>query len=110
MRPVHHLPVGSNFPDARGARAAERARLGTPPEGLVIACLGRDHQGWLGAYVVAAANAIAAAGRPLTLLNLGAGAPEPAGLAATVRVESPGSSPPRSSPPGWPPPTSSWRR
>ena len=69
-RPAHHLPVGSNFPDARAARERFRRRLGAADEGtLVIGCLGRDHPGWLGDHVVAAANRVAGEGRPTVLLN-----------------------------------------
>lgn len=88
-RPVHHLPVGSNFPDARGARARGRRALGAAEGTLVLACLGRDHPGWLGAYVVEAANAIAPLG-PLLVLNLGAEAPALPGLATGIEVVTPG--------------------
>jgi glycosyltransferase involved in cell wall biosynthesis len=89
-RPVHHLPVGSNFPDARGRREQERRRLGLERGALVIACLGRDHPGWLGGYVVAAVNAVAATGADPILVNLGAGAPALDGLDPAVRVHAPG--------------------
>jgi glycosyltransferase involved in cell wall biosynthesis len=93
-RPAHHLPVGSNFPDARAERERSRRNLGAGEGTLVIACLGRDHPGWLGGHVVAAANAIVREGGagddgPL-LLNLGAEAVAPAGLDPAVRVERPG--------------------
>ncbi|HVV51231.1 MAG TPA: hypothetical protein VHO06_16295, partial [Polyangia bacterium] len=39
-RPAHHLPVGSNFPDARGAREDSRRRLGAEEGTLVVGCLG----------------------------------------------------------------------
>jgi glycosyltransferase involved in cell wall biosynthesis len=87
---VRHLPVGSNFPDARGEAAAERRRLGLDEETLVVSCLGRDHPSFLGEYVVAAVNAIAASGRPVALLNLGAEAPRPSGVDPTVAIHSPG--------------------
>lgn len=87
-RPGRHLPVGSNFPDGRAARAASRRRLGADEGTLVIACLGRDHPAWLGEHVVAATNRIA--GEAPVLLNLGAEAATPAGLDPAVRVVRPG--------------------
>jgi glycosyltransferase involved in cell wall biosynthesis len=89
-KPVHHLPVGSNFPDGRAGRERERRRLEVDERTLVIACLGRDHPSWLGAYVVDAVNAIARAGNPLLLLNLGAEAPLLDGLGPGVAVHAPG--------------------
>ena len=89
-RPTHHLPVGSNFPDARHGRVEERDRLGVAEETLVISCLGRQHPGWLSEYAVAAVNAIARSGRPLALLNLGAEAPGLSGLDSAVAVHKPG--------------------
>lgn len=89
-RPAHHLPVGSNFPDARAERERSRRRIAACPDTLVLGCLGRNHPGWLGGHVVAAANRIARSGRPLVLLNLGAEAASPAGLDPAVRVERPG--------------------
>ena len=56
----------------------------------MLSCLGRDHPGWLGAYVVAAANAVAATGARTVLLNLGAQAPRLPGLDPAVRVHAPG--------------------
>lgn len=87
---AHHLPVGSNFPDARGERERARERLAADPETIVVGCLGRDHPSWLGGHVVAAANRIARSGRPLVLLVLGAEASSPTGLDQAVRVERPG--------------------
>ena len=56
----------------------------------MLGCLGRDHWAWLGDYVVEAANAIAASGRPVTLFNLGAEAPPLRGLEAGIEVLTPG--------------------
>jgi glycosyltransferase involved in cell wall biosynthesis len=89
-RLVHHLPVGSNLPDGRAQRGAQRARLGAGPDTLVVACVGRDHPGWLAGHVVAAANALAASGRPALLLELGAQAPALAGLDPAVALQAPG--------------------
>jgi glycosyltransferase involved in cell wall biosynthesis len=89
-RPVHHLPVGSNFPDARRERVDERRRRGFDDGTLVVSCLGRDHPGWLGEYVVAAVNALARTERPLVFLNMGAESPRLAGLDPRVAVHAPG--------------------
>jgi glycosyltransferase involved in cell wall biosynthesis len=89
-RPVHHLPVGSNFPDARSRRAEERRRLGAGEETIVVGCLGRDHPTWLGGHVVEAVNAIAREGRPVSLLSLGADAPRLDGLGPGVALHAPG--------------------
>lgn len=89
-RPVHHLPVGSNFPDSREHREAERRRLGVNPATLVLGTLARDHRSWLGKYVVAAVNEISASGASVRLLVLGADAPAISGLDPQVDVEKPG--------------------
>ncbi len=89
-RPVHHLPVGSNFPDARRERDAERSRLGIEEGTIAIACLGRDHPGWLGGHVVAAVNSVARGGRKVALLSLGAEAPRLDGVDPSVAVLAPG--------------------
>jgi glycosyltransferase involved in cell wall biosynthesis len=89
-RPSLHLPVGSNFPDARGRREGERERLGVAPETLVLACLGRDHPAFLRGHVVGAVNAVAPLGRPLQVLNLGGEAPALEGVAAGIAVDTPG--------------------
>ncbi len=89
-RPVHHLPVGSNFPDSRSKRDAVRRQLGVDDRALVVATFGRSHPSWLGEYVVAAANAISATGMPLVLLVMGAEAPELAGLDPSIAVHAPG--------------------
>lgn len=88
--PVRHLPVGSNFPDMRASREAFRGDLGVGERDFVVAALGRDHPSWMGSYAVAAANAIAAEGRPTVLLALGASTPSLPGLDPAVRLERPG--------------------
>ena len=89
-RPVHHLPVGSNFPDHRCRRIEERWRMGIDEATLVVAAMGRPHPTWCPDYVVAALNAIAATGKPLVYLGLGAEAPTLVGLDPSITVESPG--------------------
>jgi glycosyltransferase involved in cell wall biosynthesis len=89
-RPVHHLPVGSNLPDRRGARAEERGRMECDEGTLLVAAFGRDHPSWMGGYVVEAVNAIARTGRPLEALVVGAEAPPLSGVAPSIRVHAPG--------------------
>jgi glycosyltransferase involved in cell wall biosynthesis len=88
-RPVHHLPVGSNLPDMRGARASQRARLGASDETLVLAAFGTNHPARLMDYVVEAVDRIAALGASTILLNLGSGAPT-IEVNPAVRVITPG--------------------
>jgi glycosyltransferase involved in cell wall biosynthesis len=88
--PVHHLPVGSNLPDARARRAEERKRLGAGEATIVVSCLGRRHPSWMGEYAVDAVNAVARAGRPPIFLVLGAEAPRLEGLDPAVEVHAPG--------------------
>ena len=73
--PVHHLPVSSNFPDARSARSEQRAALGVEANTIVLACFGMHHVGRLSGHVLAAAEAIEATGRSVHLLDLGTGEP-----------------------------------
>ncbi len=89
-RRVHHLPVGSNFPDRRESRMQERERMGVDDETLLVASLGRDHPGWLRQYVEDAVNAIAATGRRLVLLSLGAEVPPLTSMAPSITVWAPG--------------------
>jgi len=88
--PVYHLPVGSNFPDRRASREAFRSALGVREEELVVSTLGRDHPSWMGDYVVAAANAMAAAGTRVRLLGIGATTPPLTGLDPAICFERPG--------------------
>jgi glycosyltransferase involved in cell wall biosynthesis len=75
-RPIHHLPVPSNLPDARAEREHARRRIGADPDTLVLGCLGLRHPGRLPGHVLAAARAARAAGSPAVLvLDLGPGEP-----------------------------------
>ncbi len=85
---IRHLPVGSNLPDRRGRRTEMRARLGLGDGDLALVAFGTGHPSQRGSLVARAAQATG--GRPTVLLNLGAGAPVPAGLPSDVRVLSPG--------------------
>jgi glycosyltransferase involved in cell wall biosynthesis len=87
---IIHLPVGSNLPDKRESHDAERARFGVVPDGLVLAAFGTGHPARLSDYIVVATNRLARSGRPVTLLNLGHGAPGLAGLDDRVKLHHPG--------------------
>lgn len=89
-RPTLHLPSGSNLPDRRDAREAERARLGVTPGDLVVATLGSDHPSHLSEPVVAALRALADRDGRLLLLRLGAGVRAPDGLPDLVEPVVPG--------------------
>jgi glycosyltransferase involved in cell wall biosynthesis len=88
-RPTHHLPVGSNLPDRRGMRNAQRARLEIGDR-IVLASMTSGHPSRHLEYITAAANAVAEICGPTVLLNLGAGARRPDGLVEAVEVHSPG--------------------
>jgi glycosyltransferase involved in cell wall biosynthesis len=90
FRPAVHLPVGSNLPDRRDARAEMRRRLELGADDVALAALSTSTSGRLLAYVVRAANAAAANSSNVALLHLGAGAPELDGLSGSVRLCRPG--------------------
>jgi glycosyltransferase involved in cell wall biosynthesis len=85
---VHHVPVGSNFPDRREHREEERRRLGVSDDTLVLACFGLRDPGRMGALVIHSAEAVARAGRPVLVLNLGSGPGEE--TEGPLRVHTPG--------------------
>jgi glycosyltransferase involved in cell wall biosynthesis len=87
---VAQIPISSNLPDRRGARLATRERLGIDGSRLVVAAFGTDHPSRLMGHIEGAVDAIAASGRPVTLLNLGAGAPPVTVRVADVTVLAPG--------------------
>jgi glycosyltransferase involved in cell wall biosynthesis len=89
-RPAHHLPVGSNLPDRRSERGAERRRCGLEDGTLAVAVIARDHETWLQSYAVGALNAIAGTGGPVTLLLLGAEAPALSNLDSRIVVQKTG--------------------
>lgn len=88
-RPVHHLPVGSNLPDMRHARAAERVRLGISEDAIVLAAFGTGHPSRMLDYVAHAADAVASQGHETILLNLGFNTPQ-VSVDGAVRVLAPG--------------------
>lgn len=88
-RPVHHLPVGSNLPDMRHARAAERERLGIGEHAIVLAAFGTGHPSRMLDYVADATNSVASQGHETILLNLGFNTPD-VSVDDAVRVVAPG--------------------
>jgi glycosyltransferase involved in cell wall biosynthesis len=88
-RPVHHLPVGSNLPDMRSARAAERERLGIAEDAIVLGAFGTGHPSRLLNYVAHAAESVASGGHETILLNLGFNTPQ-VSVSSAVRVVAPG--------------------
>src|SRR5207302_2293656 len=92
-RETHHLPVGSNLPDMRAEREAQRTRLRMPAGAVVLATFGQNHHSRLAQYAVCAANSVATSGRPVTLMNLGDGLQGLTGLDERVSLLSPGSLP-----------------
>jgi glycosyltransferase involved in cell wall biosynthesis len=88
--PVHHLAVGSNLPDMRLCRSAERRSLGVDDETFVVSTFGTGHPSQMMGYVGRAVTALHRAGHSLLVLNLGANAPRIGGIDPAVRVETPG--------------------
>jgi glycosyltransferase involved in cell wall biosynthesis len=91
-RPVRHLPVGSNLPDMRAARAEMRRELRAGDGTLVVALFGRVHPGWQVSHAEAAIRALRDAGHEVVVLSLGAEAPPLSGLDG-VPVHAPGELP-----------------
>ncbi len=89
-RRTTHLPVPSNLPDRRAARAEGRERLGVDEKTLVLTAFGTGHPARLMPFVVQAANAAAGARGRLVLLNLGAGALALHGLDPAIELREPG--------------------
>jgi glycosyltransferase involved in cell wall biosynthesis len=87
---VYHLPVPSNFPDLRGEAGSARVELNGGHEHLVLTCFGLHHPGRMLGHVQAAAEAVASAGIPATVLNLGQGDASVEEIAPGVALRSPG--------------------
>ena len=85
-RPVPHLPVASNLPDARARRREARRRMGAGPETVVLSCIGLRHPGRLDEHVLASARAAGASAQSVLLLDLGPGEPHVARLAKNVEL------------------------
>jgi glycosyltransferase involved in cell wall biosynthesis len=75
------LPVTSNFPDMRWARAQTRRALGVEDSTVVIATLGSGHDSLLTRHLAAAMTSVSRNGAQCLLLQLGAG---------TRRIDGPG--------------------
>ena len=88
-RPVYHLPVGSNLPDMRHTREAERERLGADEETVVLAAFGANHPSRLMEHVSRAAAMVASGGSRTLLVNLGSDVP-PLDAGPAVEVLTPG--------------------
>jgi hypothetical protein len=73
--PARHLPVASNFPDGRADREREREALGLEDGELVLACFRTHHRDGFRDAVMGAAEAVAAAGHRVRLINFGGGTP-----------------------------------
>jgi glycosyltransferase involved in cell wall biosynthesis len=89
-RPVHHLPVASNLPDARVHRNDVRRRMGARPDTVVLSCMGLRHPGRLQEHVLASAREAGAVARSVLLLDLGPGVPSVAQLAQNVELRATG--------------------
>lgn len=89
-RPVHHLPVASNLPDARADREAARQRVGADDDTLVLSCLGLRHPGRLQGHMLTAAREAGTATSSVLLLDLGPGRRAVTQLASNVRMHSTG--------------------
>ncbi len=89
-RPVHHLPVASNLPDARAERERARHQLGADADTVVLSCLGLRHPGRLQEHVLAAARAAGALAPSVLVLDLGAGERSQSELGRNVRLRSSG--------------------
>jgi glycosyltransferase involved in cell wall biosynthesis len=94
-RPTFHLPVGSNLPDMRAARNAQRMQLNADDDTVVIATFTTGIPGRLDSHLAAAIDEVARGGQKVLVLNLGAGAPrldgaiaEPVELIETGRLPS----------------------
>ncbi|MGZ4418093.1 MAG: glycosyltransferase [Gaiellaceae bacterium] len=74
-RPTFHLPVGSNLPDMRAARNAQRMQLNADDDTVVIATFTTGIPGRLVSHLAAAIDEVARTGQKVLVLNLGAGAP-----------------------------------
>lgn len=85
-RPVHHLPVASNLPDARVDRSRARRRLGVHADTLVLSCLGLRDPGRLQGHVLTAAHEAGAATSSVVLLDLGPGERSVTQLAGNVSL------------------------
>jgi glycosyltransferase involved in cell wall biosynthesis len=90
-RPTFHLPVGSNLPDMRAARSAQRMQLNADDDTVVIATFTTGIPGRLVSHVAAAIDEVARTGQKILVLNLGAGAPRLDGaIAEPVELIEPG--------------------
>jgi glycosyltransferase involved in cell wall biosynthesis len=88
-RRIELLPVGSNLPDMRNAAGEMRQQLRLSSMTVVAVTLNTSHPSYSPEHIRRAVNRIADE-RPVTLLNLGAGAHEVGRVSAGVQVVAPG--------------------
>lgn len=88
--PTYHLPVGSNFPDHRSARAGEREKLSITDQDIVLCAFGMHHCGRMADQMLAAAHEVGREHRNVVLLNMGTGERAQDELDEGVRLISPG--------------------
>ncbi len=88
VRTTHHLPSGSNVPDARRERERTRAEL-PAGDAFVVATLSTGHPSHLTGYVEEALRRLRTLDREIVLLQLGAGA-KSIEVPRGIRVERPG--------------------
>ncbi|HEY2326043.1 MAG TPA: glycosyltransferase [Gaiellaceae bacterium] len=84
------LPVGSNVPDRRSARAQMRAHLGADAETIVVGSLMTSHPSRDISSITAALNRLVRDGRRTIYVHLGADAPPLAGVAEGIAIHAPG--------------------
>jgi glycosyltransferase involved in cell wall biosynthesis len=87
---VAQMPICSNLPNRRAARPLSREQLGVDESTLVVAAFGTSHPSRLIGHLELGIAAIADAGQPVTLLNLGADAPPINVPVSRVQVLAPG--------------------
>jgi glycosyltransferase involved in cell wall biosynthesis len=75
----------------RSFRAQERESIGAGDDTIVLTAFGTDHPTRLPGYMVSAANAVAASGREVIFMNLGANPPRLVGLDSRIVLDAPGS-------------------
>ena len=89
-RPVHHLPVASNLPDARAHRSRIRRSLNADADTIVLSCMGLRHPGRLAQEVLASAREAGTVARSVLLLDLGPGVSSATSLAENVELRATG--------------------
>jgi hypothetical protein len=89
-RPVHHLPVASNLPDARADRTRVRRSLTEDADTVVLSCMGLRHPGRLQQEVLTCAREAGTVASAVLLLDLGPGVSSTTRLAENVELRATG--------------------